>query len=68
MGKRTNAKVPGAVFNKKHSIFRPTAMSVAMAKAGIIPDAHLVKDMADTVLVRQRNDTKNLRPSIQIAF
>lgn len=62
--------IPGTKFKevKKTFFFRPTQLSVAMAKAHIIPDSHLVKELASLALVRQKNDTMNIRPSVQLAF
>ncbi len=61
--------VQGAAFKaKKVSYFRGTTMSIAMADAGIIPAPHLIREMADQALVRERHDTFNLRPSIRISF
>lgn len=61
--------INGAQFRpKKVSFFRPTAMSVAMAACGIIPAPHLVRELADMALVRQKHDNLNLRPSVRIAF
>lgn len=53
---------------KASSFDRPTTMSVAMAEAGIIPDVHLVRDLAATARVRHRNDTRNVRRSAFVAF
>lgn len=53
---------------KASSFDRPTTLSVAMAKAGIIPDVHLVRDLAATARVRHRNDTHNQRRSAYVAF
>jgi hypothetical protein len=68
--KYTNQLVKGAEFSakKKVAFFRPTTMSIAMAAAGIIPAPHLVREFADMALIRSQNDTKNLRPSISLAF
>lgn len=63
--------VNGATFGGKRrpsSFFCPTAMSMAMAKAGIIPDVHLVQENSVTVTVRSRNDTRNLRKSVSLAL
>jgi len=59
--------LPGAKFSSS-SFFRPTAMSVAMSEAGLIPAGHLVKDFSKTGLLRHRNDNFNQRPSVQVAF
>ena len=60
--------VAGAKFLGKKTIFRPTAMSVAMAAAGVIPGTHMVGEVPAVALLRNRNDMTNLRPSIQIAL
>jgi hypothetical protein len=60
--------VAGAKFLGKKSLFRPTAMSVAMAAAGVIPGTHMVGEQPAVGLLRNRNDMTNLRPSIQIAL
>ena len=39
-----------------------------MAKAGLIPDVHLTKELSTTAVVRNRNDNFNQRPSVQVAF
>lgn len=66
---KPGAIVKGAEFKaKKTSYFRGTTMSIAMAKAGIIPAPHMIREMADTALLRSHNDTHNLRPSIQMHF
>lgn len=59
-------KVDGTTF--KRSSFVPTAMSVAMAAAGIIPDVHLVRQNAITASLRNRNDNYNQRPSVHVTF
>lgn len=59
--------VKGAKF-KARSFFRPTGMSVAMADAGIIPDVHLVRDLACTATLRHKHDNRNIRPSARVAF
>ena len=63
--------IPGAKFKaapNHHAFFRPTGMSLAMARAAIIPDSHLVKELAALAVVRQRHDRSNERPSVQLAF
>jgi hypothetical protein len=60
--------VAGAKFLGKKTLFRPTAMSVAMAAAGVIPGTHMVDEQPAVGLLRNRNDMTNLRPSIQIAL
>jgi len=59
--------VKGAKF-KARSFFRPTGMIVAMAAAGIIPDIHLVRNLACTATLRHKHDTRNGRPSARVAF
>lgn len=69
--------IAGAKF-KAASFFRPTAMSAAMAAAGIIPAAHLIRDFKNTGILRHKNDARQhadpvirahgLRPSVQVAF
>jgi hypothetical protein len=54
------ARVKGGAF------FRPTTMSLAMKKAGLIPDVHLVKDNKALAILRNRNDNLNQRPSIRV--
>jgi hypothetical protein len=71
MMKNVNATpqaVQGARFSRGTSFFRPTAMSVALADAGIIPGTHIVKDKAIECVVRQRNDTNNERASRKVLF
>lgn len=58
--------VQGATFKKK--VFRPTAMSLALAKVGLIPGAHIIDELARTAVVRNRNDNYNERPSVRIAL
>lgn len=53
---------------KASSFFRPTVMSVAMAKAGIIPAPHLVLDLNETGRLRDFHDRKNQRLSAFVAF
>jgi hypothetical protein len=66
---RTNSQLPGATFGKKaKSVFRPTAMSLAMARAGIIPGTHLVQELCAVAAVRNRNDQRNERLSVSVAF
>lgn len=48
--------------------YRPTAMSIAMAAAGIIPGTHLIRDFRNTALVRHHHDRANIQPSTQVAF
>ena len=54
--------------NNKPTLFVPTTMSVAMAAAGVIPGTHLTKMMANTAVVRHRNDNRNQRPSVTISL
>jgi hypothetical protein len=58
--------IKGARFAK--SFFRPTAMSVALADAGIIPAPHLIQDQKIRLTVRNRNDNFNIRPSISLSL
>ena len=60
-------KVDGAKF-KPATFARPTLMSVAMADAGLIPAPHIIMEQSKTGLVRHRNDNRNIRPSIRVAF
>ena len=60
-------KVDGVKF-RPATFSRPTLMSVAMADAGIIPDAHIIMEQAKTGLLRHRNDNRNIRPSVRVAF
>lgn len=59
--------VAGAKF-KASSFFRPTGMGDAMAKAGIIPAAHIVRDFSKTALLRHHHDRMDARPSVRVAF
>jgi hypothetical protein len=52
----------------KKSVFRPTAMSVALARAGFIPDVHLTDEHQTTLVVRNRNDNFNQRRSVTVAL
>jgi hypothetical protein len=54
--------IPGARFAGKN-LFRPTAMSLAMACAGIIPAPHIINERANMGLLRHKADTNNVRPS-----
>ena len=66
---KKHKNMPGARFARRgKTFFRPTAMSVAMADAGIIPAPHIVQDTANECLLRQRNDTYNIRLSRRIQF
>jgi hypothetical protein len=58
----------GATFKKTSRFFRPTAMSLAMAKAGIIPGTHLVAQQAAVATLRSNNDNLNIRRSVRVAY
>lgn len=60
--------VPGTTFHSHANLFRPTALSVAMAAAGMIPDVHLIGDKAATATIRNRNDNRNQRNSVKIVL
>ena len=54
---------------KAASFYRPTAMSIAMAAVGIIPDERgIVRDFYNTALLRHHADKAGIRPSVQVAF
>ena len=57
----------GAKFTAK-SFFRPTVMSQAMADAGLIPAPHIIKDRANTAILRNKHDNLNIRPSAHVTF
>ncbi len=58
----------GANFNRK-TLFRPTALSLAMASVGLIPGTHLVTEGAASLgLMRSPRDRHNTAPSVQIAL
>ena len=63
------ATISGASF-KKASFSRPTAMSLALEKAGLIPAQALclVREMAAVAVVKHRNDNKNIRPSLRVVL
>lgn len=48
--------------------YRPTAMSIVMADAGIIPGTHMIRDFRNTALLRHHADKADIRPSVQTAF
>lgn len=59
--------VKGTKFTPR-SFRRATVMSIAMANAGIIPAPHIIMDKVCTATVRNRNDNRNLRKSVTVAF
>ena len=60
-------KVDGVKF-RPQTFSRSTLMSVAMADAGLIPAPHIIMEQTKTGLVRHRNDNRNIRPSIRVAW
>lgn len=65
------AKVPGEVVGARfraRSFFRPTLMSVALAEAGVIPGTHMVKQLANTAILKHKADRLGVRPSVHVAF
>lgn len=60
-------KLNGAKFTPR-SFRRATIMSIAMAEAGIIPAPHIIMDKVCTATVRNRNDNRNQRKSVTVAF
>ncbi len=59
--------IKGAQF-KARSFFRPTVMSAAMAEGGVIPGTHVIREMANSALLRHKNDNRDERPSVRVAF
>jgi hypothetical protein len=66
-----SAVIPGEVKGARfraQSFFRPTQMSLALASCGVIPGTHMVKQLANTAILKHKNDRLGLRPSVQVAF
>lgn len=61
-------KVAGAEFKAKSFFFRPTVMSLPMADAGIIPAPHIIREHANSAVLRHKHDNRNIRPSIHVNF
>jgi hypothetical protein len=43
-------------------------MSVALSKAGVIPGTHMVKQLANTAILKHKADRLGVRPSVHVAF
>lgn len=61
--------VQGATFAKK-SFTRPTTMSLALEKVGLIAVEQMqdIREMAAVAHVRNRNDNLNQRPSLRVVL
>lgn len=46
--------------------FRPTSLSLAMQKAGLVNNLHLVRDPKAEATLRPHNDRANIRDSIKV--
>jgi len=60
--------VAGAKFLGRKTVFRPTAMSLAMAAAGVIPGTHMVGEPVSVGVLRNKTDFNNDRRSVRLAL